>query len=104
MPKGYFWGSAGRPRKYPFKFQVILLFRLFAIFQNDVVIAAFYNTGRRNQRDFSVFLQLFNGQATAVTHGMFHFAQGQIDIVFQAAGIGDVGVDTFLKGELFVAA
>ena len=68
------------------------------------MIAAFYNTGRRNQRDFSVFLQLFNGQATAVTHGMLHFAQGQIDIVFQAASIGDVGVDTFLKGKLFVAA
>ena len=80
------------------------LFRLLTVFQNNVMIAALYDTGGRYQGNLSFFLQLRNGQAAAVAHGMFHLAQGQIDIVFQTSGVGYIRVNTLFEGKLLGAA
>ena len=66
--------------------------------------AAFDDTRGGDQSQNGFLLKLGNRQCTAVAHGVTDFAQRQRDIVLQTARIGNVGVDTFLKRELLVAA
>ena len=51
------------------------------VLHNNIMCPAFYDTCRRHECDFGIFLQFLNGQRSAVAHGMLHLAQCQIDIV-----------------------
>lgn len=51
------------------------------VLHNNIMCPAFYDTCRRHECDFGIFLQLLNGQRSAVAHGMLYLAQRQIDII-----------------------
>ena len=44
-------------------------------------------------------MEFRNAQSTAVAHGGTNFAQSQVNIVFQAACIGNIGVNAFFEGQ-----
>ena len=66
--------------------------------------AALYDTGRGYQSQAGLLLQLRNAQGTAVAHGGANLAQGNANIILQAAGIRHIGVNAFLEGQLLGAA
>ena len=78
----------------------VFLFNLRAVLQKNVMRAAFHQRGCGNNGDFRFFLQFGNGKHTTVAHRGFYLFQGKPYVVMQAAGIGNIGVNAFLKGKL----
>ena len=82
----------------------VFLFNLCAVLQKNVMRAAFHQRGCGNNGNFRFFLQFGNGKHTTVAHRGFYLFQGKPYVVMQAAGIGNIGVNAFLKGKLCIAA
>ena len=66
--------------------------------------AALDNGGGRNDGQAGFFLQLGDGERTAVAHGRAHLVQRRLHAVGQGAGVGHVGIDALLKAQLLGAA
>ena len=49
-------------------------------------------------------LQVGNGDHTAVAHGRLDLVKACLHIVMQRTGVGDIGVNAFLKAQLCGAA
>ena len=77
-------------------FDVIV--RNIGVFQHDVMRATFYEARCRNKRQLGFGLKFADAESAAVAHGGTHLVQGKRDIVFQAAGIGNVGINAFFEG------
>ena len=83
-------------------------YRLFlcssALSLDDVVCAALHDTGRGYECELGLLLELGDGECAAVAHGGFDLEDGLGDILFQRAGIRNVGVNTLFESEFLVAA
>ena len=66
--------------------------------------AALNNARCGDKGQLRFLLQLGDCERAAVAHGGLYLAQRERDIVLEAAGIGDIGVNALLERQLLVAA
>ena len=72
--------------------------------QRYVVISALDDGDGGYQRQFGVLLEVGDVRHAYVAHGGLDLVQGRFHVITQGTGVGDVGVNAFLKAELGGAA